>query len=157
SLAGGIKAGSTYQLDKWKDRRTVVGLIQNPDLVQGLDVSVLGTAAEYRINRALEDIATNARTAAGASDSADFGTAVHAWTEAVDMGLVPFEAVPEMFRRHVAVYRAALADANIEIVTDMVERIIYNPTTGTVGTADRIYRLDDGSLIIGDLKTSETL
>lgn len=154
-------SGSRRNLENYKSRTLLKGILAAPELLQGLDTSLIGTVREKDLNKVFEEIADNAELAGGGADKREFGTAVHAWTEALDHGQCTFADVPEMFRPYVAVFETALADARIEIVPEYVERIVYNPETDTIGTADRIFRIynADGTskLVIGDIKTSSNI
>lgn len=96
----------------------------------------------------------------GGRDAAEFGTAVHAWLEAVDLGMVRPRDVPAIFQPHLQRYRQLLKQHGLEAVPEYVERIVFNDagTERVVGTLDRIYRVRaTGELILGDLKTSKSL
>lgn len=147
-------AGASGGLENWKDRKLIYGLVQNPELLEGLDVGLIGTDQEYKLNKATEAIAEAARVSAGSADGREFGTALHAWTEAIDIGKATFDEVPDPMKRHVASYLYMLAVAGIEVIPEYVERIVYCPESDAVGTVDRIFRLADGRLVIGDIKTS---
>lgn len=157
TIAKGVRGADDGSLGDWKDRMLIFGLAQNPDLVEGLDADLIGTEQEFKLKSACRQIAESARVSAGAADGREFGTALHAWTEAIDHGKRTFADVPDEMKRHVASYMTMLADNGIEVVPEYVERIVYCPLTGAVGTLDRIYRLEDGRLIIGDLKTSSNI
>lgn len=150
-------AGATGGLDDWKDRRLIYGLVQNPGLLEGLDVSLIGTDQEWTLNKTTAAIAEAARVSSGSADGREFGTALHAWTEAVDIGQATFDDVPDPMKRHVASYLYMLHESDIEVLPEYVERIVYCPISDSVGTVDRIFRLADGSLVIGDIKTSASI
>ena len=150
---GAHSLDSTEGLDGWKTGNVVLGLKDNPDLLEDLDLY----ADPADVRRQVRRIADKAQEAAGANQAAELGTAIHAWTEAVERDGVALEDVPDLFQPYVRAYLEALADYGITTVPDMVERIVYNSGTGWVGTLDRIYRLADGTHVIGDVKTSKTL
>ena len=109
------------------------------------------------MRRQVRSIADQASVAAGASQASELGTAIHAWTEAVERDGMAVDDVPDQLRPYVAAYMAKLKEYGITTVPDMVERIVYNPQTGWVGTFDRIYQLSADTRVIGDVKTSKTL
>lgn len=148
------KLDSGSNLMDWHDRKLIEGLARYPQLLDGLDVGKLGTTNEYRLRQTLKQISENATNAAGAADGREFGTALHAWTEAVDHGKATYADVPREFKPYVASYLQALSRHGIEPIPEYVERIMYCPITDTMGTIDRIYRLPTGELVIGDIKTS---
>lgn len=148
------KLDSGSNLMDWHDRKLIEGLARYPQLMDGLDVGKLGTTNEYKLRQTLKKISENATNAAGAADGREFGTALHAWTEAVDHGKASYNDVPREFKPYVASYLQALSRHGIEPIPEYVERIMYCPITDTMGTIDRIYRLPTGELVIGDIKTS---
>lgn len=148
------KLDSGSNLMDWRDRKLIEGLARYPQLLNGLDVGKMGTTNEYKLRDTLKQIAENATNAAGAADGREFGTALHAWTEAVDHGKTTYDEVPGEFKPFVASYLQALSRHGIEVIPEYVERIMYNPIVNTMGTIDRIYRLPTGELVIGDIKTS---
>lgn len=148
------KLDSGSNLMDWHDRKLIEGLARYPQLLDGLDVGKLGTTNEYKLRQTLKQISENATNAAGAADGREFGTALHAWTEAVDHGKATYADVPKEFKPYVASYLQALSRHGIEAIPEYVERIMYCPITDTMGTIDRIFRLPTGELVIGDIKTS---
>jgi hypothetical protein len=148
-------SGSTALADY--DRRMILrGLMLHPEIVEGFDTTLLDTEKENDLRGAFRRLAEQASYAGGSADKREFGTALHAWTEALDHGQLTFDAVPEMFREYVAVYEQALAASPVEVLAPYVERIVCNQDTGTIGTADRIFRYN-GELVIGDIKTSSNI
>lgn len=143
----------TSGLDKWKMRNVVLGIHQQPELLDAIDLF----AEPREVTRTLNDIAGQASAAAGASEAAERGTAIHAWTEAVERDGMCVSDVPAEFKPFVVSYLEELEHAGIESVPGLVERIVWHKATGWVGTFDRIYRLADGTRVIGDIKTSKDL
>lgn len=143
----------TAGLDKWKMRNVVLGLKSKPELLDGLDLF----AEPYEVTRDLNTIANKASDAAGANEASELGTAIHAWTEAVERDGMDISDVPNRFKPYITAYLEALERAGIESVPGLVERIVWHKGTGWVGTFDRVYRLADGTQVIGDVKTSKSL
>ncbi|QGJ94162.1 DNA exonuclease [Corynebacterium phage EmiRose] len=143
----------TSGLDKWKQRNVVLGLHQSPELLDDIDLN----ADPREVTKLIQRIADQASEAAGASYSAELGTAIHAWTEAVERDGVPFEEVPDQFQPYLRAYLMTIANAGVTSVEGAVERIVYNSTADVVGTFDRVYELADGRMVIGDIKTSKDL
>lgn len=148
--------GGKRALENYRDRMLIKGLIKAPELLEGFDTSLLDTVRERDLHSAFEAVAANASNAGGSSDKSEFGTAVHAWTEALDIGKISFNEVPDLFAPYVAAYSVSLSDAGVEVVPQYVERIVYCPATGSIGTADRLF-LVNGELMIGDIKTSSNI
>lgn len=143
----------TAGLDRWKMGNVVLGLKERPDLLDGVDLY----ADPQDVTRQVRRIADKASEIAGANHAAELGTAIHAWTEAVERDGLEVDKVPTQFRPYVRAYLDQLSQWGITTVPGMVERIIYHSGTGWVGTFDRIYQLADGTRVIGDVKTSKRL
>lgn len=143
----------TSSLDRWKMGNVVLGLKDQPELLDSLDL--FADPADVRKN--VRRVADKASQVAGADQASELGTAIHAWTEAVERDGVAVDDVPGKFRPYIEAYLHTLSAAGVSTVPDMVERIVYSSTTGWVGTLDRIYQLADGTQVIGDVKTSKTL
>lgn len=143
----------TAGLDKWKLRNVVLGLKDAPELLERVDLF----ADPREVTNQLNQVADQAQERAGAKQASELGTAIHAWTEAVERdGLDPAD-VPVQFQPYVNAYLEQLSAAGIRTVPGMVERIVYHEGTGWVGTFDRVYELADGTRVIGDVKTSKSL
>ncbi|UZT28719.1 hypothetical protein [Nocardia phage NS-I] len=148
----------TAGLERWKLRSVVRGLKDNPHLLEDIDLY----QDPWEVNKDLERAADKAHEAAGGVKASEFGTAIHAWCEAVELGHVPFSDVPPEFAPFVEVYFRELAKWGITHPLDpsgrpYVERIVYNPETGWVGTFDNLFILADGSWVVGDKKTAKDL
>ena len=143
----------TTGLDKWKMRNVVLGIHQRPELLDDIDLF----EEPREVTKTLNRVADKASDAAGASEAAERGTAIHAWTEAVERDGMDVSDVPSEFKPFVTSYLEALERADIESVPELIERIVWHKGTGWVGTFDRVYRLADGTRVIGDVKTSKNL
>lgn len=143
----------TVGLEKWKTRMAVAGLVTSPAVLDAY-VRVMDDGGNAR---RIDAVVEQARVAAGASEAAEFGTAVHAWLEAVDQGRILPADVPERYREHVDRYADMLARHAVEPVPHLTERTVLNSRYGVVGTFDRVYRLPDDTYVMGDVKTSKTL
>lgn len=155
----------TYTLNMWGRRMSIKGLTMREDLY------MLAAATSLDDRDTLNKIAEQAAEHAGSKVGASLGTALHAFTEQHDKG-EPVTA-PARYRPHVAVYAAALAEHGVEVVPEMIERIVICSKYGVAGTFDRIFRvvrdcvielpdvepftLTAGTCIIGDLKTGRDL
>jgi hypothetical protein len=137
-------------LNKWACRMTLLGLASRHDLY------ALSLAADATDRRALDRLADQAQEAAKAGAGANLGTALHALTAELDRGVDV--AVPAPFDADLAAYRTACANAGIEIVAGMIERVVAvdDLPEPIAGTFDRIVSID-GDYYIADLKTAQTL
>lgn len=146
-------------LDKWKTRQVVRGMVdlyrEDADSLEETlsQVDLFGEPRD--LNRDLDAVVQSAQDRAGSSYGSELGTTIHAWTEAVERDGLAVEDVPNQFRPYVQAYMDRLADAGISTEPGMVERIVVNDQYNSAGTFDRLYRLPDGSLAIGDVKTSK--
>lgn len=143
----------TGNLDTWKMSNVVLGLKDKPELLDELDL----WDDPQEVRTKTRNIARRASEIAGANEASELGTAIHAWTEAVERDGLALEDVPTRFRPYVTAYMDELARCGITTVPGMVERIVYHSASGWVGTLDRMYQLADGSRVIGDVKTSKSL
>lgn len=137
----------------WKQRKTAQGLLQRPDLLTRLAGELANGDPDTSptVKRAVNAICSEATEAAGASRGASAGTGFHALTEAIDRGDEPL-FVPPADAPRLDAYRAATAsmqalDAEVFVVNDLVQ---------SAGTFDRLWRLPDGSVVVGDLKTGKS-
>jgi hypothetical protein len=139
----------TFGLTQWEVRMVTAGIGMRRDLY------ALAAATPVDDKDKLNRIAKDAKEAAAASSGANLGTALHSFTEAHDRG----EPVnpPEPWNRDLDAYRDALADAQITAVPEWIERIVIVPDLQVAGTLDRVVRLVDGRLVIGDVKTGKDL
>lgn len=153
----------TWMLDKWAKRMMLIGLQRSTALQADLDQLIeehltLGNgdrrflAADLR--NPLNELSEEAQHRAGATAAAEFGTAVHAWCEWVDLGLGHVCRVPEMFRPWVLGHRRALSAAGLRIDPYWTERVVLNTRYGIAGTLDRLFWDHRGTLFLGDIKTS---
>lgn len=131
----------TYNLARWQMRMVAVGLVDRPDLH-------LAAAAHRDDKDRLNEVCEQAVEAAKGHAAATTGTALHALTEQVDRGQPP-TTVPDAYRADIDAYVAATA--GLEVVA--VEQFGVHDGLKVGGTWDRIYRLPDGRLVVGDLKT----
>lgn len=140
-------------LDVWKMSNVVLGLKQEPDLLDTIDLFDEPSMVKRRVRH----VAERASELAGSKEAAELGTAIHAWTEAVESGTHTIDQIPPQFRPYIHAYLRTLQEWGMRTVPGMIERVVFNATTGWVGTFDRIYELADGTYAIGDVKTSKSL
>lgn len=139
----------TYYLERWKQRRLIYGLSQSSRL------KAMALSAEVTDVGKLNYVADQSLIQGGAHEWAERGTSVHEWTEVVDRNDIFPHQVPDALRPAVNQYILTCAEAGIQAAPGLNERIVYNSHSNTVGTLDRGYFLADGTLVLGDLKTSK--
>jgi hypothetical protein len=145
-------AEDTYHLELWKQRNVAKGLAMRPDYVEAvvpLDVK----ADKDRLNRICE----RAQDIAGAYKLSDEGTALHTSTELADYADGSLAAVPDRHKVRVQLYLDALRANGLRVAPGMIERVTASTRYEVAGKFDRVYQLEDGSYVIGDLKTGDSL
>jgi hypothetical protein len=158
----------TAFLDMWSKRMMLLGMWTSPDLYQRVAELgtgwiaknpgvLLGPATVSDLKPQLNGISAEAQDRAGATYAAEFGTAVHDWSEWVDAGYGLIGQVPEMFRQWVRNHRRTLADSCLSVAPGYTERIVLNTRYGIAGTLDRLYIDHTGRWYLGDIKTSKGL
>lgn len=138
----------TYGLTRWQVRMTAQGLSQRPDLFARV-ASAAGDA------KSLDQICEQAKEAAAASSGANIGTALHAFTEAVDAGRPV--TIPAPWDADVAAYTAALQAAEVTVDPAYIETVLALHSLEVAGTMDRLVTMPDGRRLIADLKTGKDL
>jgi hypothetical protein len=155
----------TFALGQWGNRMAVKGLALRPDLY------ALAAATPLEDKDTLNRIAEDAKTAAGSKSSAGLGTALHAFTEAIDRGETPH--VPAPWDKDVVAYQQLSAEVGLTYQAAHIERIVAVPAFQVAGTFDRIaclskpltaerpgresVHLPAGSWVVADLKTGRDL
>lgn len=138
----------TGSLADWKTRMAITGLVKRPDLLAQASTNL---EDRTKLNRLAED----AIEAAGAYGRANLGTALHAITEQLDLGLKP-EILPQL-APDIDAYLNGIAGADITMHHQYIEVLLINDEFEYAGTADRIVTLSDGRMVIFDLKTGTDL
>jgi hypothetical protein len=155
----------TYALTQWKRRMVAEGMAVQPELLEKIPALArqIADASDWReakaAKAALDGICDEAARAAGAEDGSKLGTLLHTITEYDDAGRYADieNSVPEQLKPDLQAYRAAMSAARVERPAEYIERIVINTEIESGGTFDRLLRLPDGRLVVGDLKTQKTL
>lgn len=128
----------TYNIDRWQKRMVAIGLAMSPHLLESV-------AAHKDDKSKLNDLCEMAQVAAGTDQASERGTTAHRITELVDGG-VDFIPTPTALRVAER-WTALLEAAGIEIVSDLMERVIVYPKERICGKFDRMARvLPDGAI-----------
>jgi hypothetical protein len=130
----------TSNLTKWKMRMALKGVMSR----QSLQMAV---ASSLDDDRKLNAVAEQCLDAAGSSDKAELGTALHRFTENYDHGL-DISAMPAAFKPDLAAY--AQATSVFEMVA--IEQFVVIDELAVAGTMDRIVKYN-GNYYIADVKT----
>lgn len=144
-----VKAGDDmYALGEWQKGNVALGLSRRTDLL-----ALAGTMKPG--DKSLKRLVKDAEEAGGGSAKANLGTALHGYTEMVDWGR-PLTDVPEPHRADIGAYLDALVANRLTVVPAAIERItMTSEWDGIAGKFDRVYRLVDGTYVIGDVKSGK--
>ena len=151
--------GDSSTLADWQVRGAVLGLARNPELLETLNLGDAKHLSELDFSgrRAISWVAKQASRRVGGDDGSDFGTKLHGYLQAILEGTVTMEQVPEILRPYLTVAFESMRRHKLSFVSGMTERTVFIPATGMVGTFDFMVMTEDGTLAIGDLKTSNSI
>ena len=126
----------------WKQRQAVKGVVKRADLI-----ALAKSAGED--NKTLNEVVKQAMDAAESSAAANKGTALHSFTEAVDLG--HDIDVPLDYLADVDAYKKATAVLDVV----MAEKFVVDDHLEAAGSFDWLVRLPDGRLVIADIKSGK--
>lgn len=149
----------TYHLELWKQRNVAKGLSMRPDYVEAVQ------HMDVKADKArMDKICERAQDIAGAYKMSDEGTALHTSAELADYAFGTLDGtedgVPPVDERHrvrVQQYLDALTANGLRVVPGMIERVIVSTAYEVAGKFDRVLSLGDGSNVMVDLKTGDSL
>lgn len=145
----------TYGLDSWNERCVAHGVGK----VEALTLRAAATPITDK--KAYDEIIAEAKGAAGAYDGRNRGSALHAFSDQIDRGQVPF--IPGQYGRDMEAYQLLLQRAQITIVPEWIERTGVNLDHDCAGTFDRAGWVggppggSPSNLNILDLKTADKI
>jgi hypothetical protein len=138
----------TFSLDSWRKRQILIGVGIRPELAEQ-------AAAHHDDREILDRIGEEAMSAAKSHQAAARGMAAHRITERIDLAEMIIDS-PQA-RAVKAAWERALAIAGLEIVPDLIERIVVYPDRNIAGRFDRFARRkDDGRIVPLDIKTGQS-
>jgi hypothetical protein len=142
-----------FHLEQWKLRQVVHGLGKRSDLY-ALASSIPNDAES---KKTLQGIASSAMEAAESSRGANLGTALHKWTERID--LEPTVATTALAPAELSADLKAYVDTmrHYGLIRDprYVERLVCCTSLQAAGTPDRFVECSDGMWRVADLKTGQ--
>lgn len=143
----------------WKLRAAVLGMARNPEILDSLHVNGAEHISEldYFSKKVLNKLANKAARSVGADDGSLFGTKLHNYLEAILEGAMTLDQVPNGVQPYLIAMFAAMRAHGLSFVSKMVERTVFIPATGMIGTLDFLTLTKDGELLVGDLKTSSSI
>lgn len=145
-------AEDTYHLELWKQRNVAKGLSMRPDYVDAVKPLEV-----KRDKEKLNAICAAAQDVAGAYAMSEEGTALHTSTELADYAGGSLKPVDPRHHAKVRLYLDALKVNGLTVPDNMIERVTVSQRYQAAGKFDRIYRLGDGSYVIGDVKSGDNL
>lgn len=149
-------ADDDYHLQLWKQRNVAKGVAVLALTRPGFIEDLAGRSVKADKDR-LNEICTRAQDVADAYKMADEGTILHMATEVADYRLGDVNLVLPQHRDRVRLYRDALSVSGITVIPELVERVTASARYEVAGKFDRVYGLMDGSFVVGDLKTGDSL
>lgn len=134
-----------WNLEQWKCRMVATGAINRPDLFAQVAANIDN---KQKLNKLCDELIEAAKGSAGAN----LGSALHSFTEQIDLGLSPI--IPDPWDADIQAYRSTLEANGVHIDPRYVERIVVHHDLGVAGTFDRLVTVDGWPLpVIADLKT----
>ena len=140
-----------FALEKWKIRTSAIGLTKREDLFAQL------AACPADDSKRLDEIMSQALEAGGGSVGANLGTALHEFTQRVDLGELNVDDIAEPWKSDVQAYLDTLDKFNLVLVHDLIEVNLVNDDLQLAGTADRFYLDSNMRLICADIKTGKQI
>lgn len=131
-----------FALELWKQRQVAHGMAMRHDLV-------MKAASANGDKKLLNEVAKAATEAAGSSQAATTGTALHAITEQLDRGEDPL--IPPSAQPDVDAYKEATGLLRMR----HIEVFVVNDELQVGGTFDRIVETQDGQVFVADIKTGK--
>ena len=146
----------TYHLELWKQRNVAKGIaiLVDTGRITLAQLAKLDVRADRdRLNKITEA----AQDAAEAYKNADEGTALHTSAELALYAGGDLNKVPTHHRRKIGMYLDALAANGLTLVPNMIERVTVSLKYDCAGKFDLITRMGDGSNVMTDLKTGDSV
>lgn len=156
----------TFTLTQWQRRMVLTGaamkpdLLANvPDLAQEMEQAGDNWRQARELRQELDSLCDQAADSAGANQGSKWGTAMHTITEYDDAGRFEEIAhlVPDAMLQELRAYRTAMSAARLQCPAEFIERVVVNSRIDSAGTFDRLIRMPDGRLVVGDLKTQASV
>lgn len=151
----------THYLDLWKQRQVIMGIRNNPELLEGIKGSRFNPTSQHGKNT-LNSIASQAMGNAGSWEGASKGTKFHDLTERFDRGEIEisdWEQDPNVSAddlNMIKAYDGIMFRHDIRVIPELMERVICVPSLNVAGRLDRVVS-DNGVYRIGDVKSQKTL
>jgi hypothetical protein len=144
----------TYHLEQWKQRQILLGIKENPALLEAISSSRFDPASGSG-KTLLNSLASQSMEEAGSFSGADAGTAFHDLSERLDAGL-NLGDISDDQKKMVRAYDEILGKHSLIPRPKYTERVVCAPSFEVAGRVDRIIS-HHGELFIGDVKTQKSL
>lgn len=157
-----VSTAAKYTDDKgglinWTASQAMIGLIKSRPLQARVSSLIASTQNDtYREHKSqLKELVENATQIAQASGRADFGTAVHQFTELIDNGKLDWDYVPESLKGPLDAYAQAMQGITIldSEVFVAVDADVDDKKIRIAGSMDRVVHHPELGIVVADVKT----
>lgn len=146
--------GDKSTLIDWASANAMIGMIKD----QSIAAQVGSLASKYdnpwyvpEGKKAIKPLVKRAQEVGGSDRASGLGTSVHEFTEVIDEGRWP-EYAPSELVPWLHAYRERMS----EFECLGMEVFVVNDELKTAGSFDRVWRMPDGRVVVGDLKTGRS-
>ena len=146
--------GDKSTLIDWASANAMIGMIKDPSIA----AQVGSLASKYdnpwyvpEGKKAIKPLVKRAQEVGGSDRASGLGTSVHEFTEVIDEGRWP-EYAPAELVPWLHAYRERMS----EFECLGMEVFVVNDELKTAGSFDRVWRMPDGRVVVGDLKTGRS-
>lgn len=145
-------------LINWKASMAMLGMAKSKPIQARIAAIVARTENDaYRENKdALKDLVESATQIAQAQGRADFGTAIHEFTELLDAGTLDWSYVPEALKNPLEAYQEVMSNY-VTVDTEVFVAVDEEDRTGKkirgAGSLDRIIEHPEFGVVVADIKT----
>lgn len=161
-----------YGLNRWKRRETAMRVYElsqmAPDTLlsehfettAASALAALVTAMAGSKVTAVDGVLDTIDSLLGGAHARELGECVHAWLEALCLGMVLYRDVPGLVRPHIDAALKIMAHRGMIVLPEYIERVILNDQgeETVAGRIDCIWELvDTGERVLGDWKTNRDL
>jgi len=144
-------------LISWTAAMALVGIVKSPSLQARVASLIAKTRRDVweENKKPLKEIVMTATGLAQAQAKADFGTAVHEFTEVLHDGTLDWDLVPESLKGPVAAYLEATESITVldrEVFVTLDAEVLGDEVRAA-GSLDRVIHHPDLGVVVGDVKT----
>ncbi|MBM4637801.1 hypothetical protein GS451_23995 [Rhodococcus hoagii] len=153
STLAGILDDKSGLID-WSSANAAVGVVKDRSLFAQVASLVQKHGDPWSVpeaKRQLKPVVEAAQKRAGSDEASGLGTSFHEFTEVLDQGgsveFAPAEMLPWLKAYQVATESLEVIDCEPFVVCDELK---------AAGSLDRLYRLPDGRVVVGDIKSGKS-